>query len=149
MSIVLYFVWYQGLFQDILSKDLRNWLTENVACFGCQVQVSQILGSNTIISHYIMPHLHSTDVNGLICYWLQRHCQVKNSFFWMNSQKTIMTVRDDVTYCIKCVHNDRIHDEVMTWKHFLHYWPFVRGIHWLPVDSLQKGVIYAVCSLCS
>ena len=22
------------------------------------------------------------------------------------------------------------HDDVMTWKHFPHCWPFVRGIHW-------------------
>ena len=29
------------------------------------------------------------------------------------------------------------------WRHqmeiFLHYWPFVRGIHWWPVDSPHKG----------
>ena len=28
---------------------------------------------------------------------------------------------------------DITHDKVMTWKCFLHYWPFVRGIHWSPV----------------
>ena len=27
----------------------------------------------------------------------------------------------------------------MTWKHFLHYWPFVWGIHQSPVDSPHKG----------
>ena len=32
-----------------------------------------------------------------------------------------------------------IHDDVITWKHFLHYWPFVRGIHRWPVDSPHKG----------
>ena len=26
----------------------------------------------------------------------------------------------------------------MSWKCFLHYWPFVRGIHWSPVDSPHK-----------
>ena len=31
------------------------------------------------------------------------------------------------------------HDDVIKWKHFLHYWPFVRGIHWSPVDSPHKG----------
>ena len=30
-------------------------------------------------------------------------------------------------------------DEVMTWRCYLHYWPFVRGIHWYPVDSPHKG----------
>ena len=28
-----------------------------------------------------------------------------------------------------------VHDEVVTWKHFLHYWPFVRRIHQSLLDS--------------
>ena len=28
---------------------------------------------------------------------------------------------------------------VMTWKGFLHNWPFVRGIHWWLVDSLKNS----------
>ena len=31
------------------------------------------------------------------------------------------------------------HNDVMTWKCFLHYWPFVWGIHRSPVDSPHKG----------
>ena len=31
------------------------------------------------------------------------------------------------------------HDDVIKWKHFLRYWPFVRGIHRYPVNSPQKG----------
>ena len=31
------------------------------------------------------------------------------------------------------------HDDVIKWKHFLHYWPFVRGIHRFPVNSPHKG----------
>ena len=31
------------------------------------------------------------------------------------------------------------HDNVIKWKHFLRYWPFVRGIHQTPVDSPHKG----------
>ena len=30
-------------------------------------------------------------------------------------------------------------DDVTKWKHFPHYWPFVRGIHWPPVNSTHKG----------
>ena len=33
----------------------------------------------------------------------------------------------------------RYHDYVMKWKHFLRYWPFVRGIHRSPVNSPHKG----------
>ena len=32
-----------------------------------------------------------------------------------------------------------VHDDVIKWKHFLRYWPFVRGIHRSPVNSPHKG----------
>ena len=32
-----------------------------------------------------------------------------------------------------------IHDDVIKWKHFPRYWPFLRGIHWWPVNSPHKG----------
>ena len=31
------------------------------------------------------------------------------------------------------------HDDVIKWKHFPHYWPYVRGIHRSPVNSPHKG----------
>ena len=33
------------------------------------------------------------------------------------------------------------HDDVMKWKSFPHYWPFVKGIHRWPVDSFRKGPV--------
>ena len=32
-----------------------------------------------------------------------------------------------------------IHDDIIKWKHFPCYWPFVRGIHRSPVNSPHKG----------
>ena len=32
-----------------------------------------------------------------------------------------------------------IHDDVIKWKHFLHYRPFVQEINWSPVNSPHKG----------
>ena len=32
-----------------------------------------------------------------------------------------------------------VYDDVMKWKHFPRYWPFVRGIHRPPVNSPHKG----------
>ena len=32
-----------------------------------------------------------------------------------------------------------IHDDVIKWKHFLRYWPFVRGMHRSPMNSPHKG----------
>ena len=31
------------------------------------------------------------------------------------------------------------HDDVIKWKHFPRYWPFMRGIHRSPVNSPHKG----------
>ena len=47
----------------------------------------------------------------------------------------------------KCVNFDQkchwslflVHDDVIKWKHFPRYWPFVRGIHRSPVNSPHKG----------
>ena len=33
----------------------------------------------------------------------------------------------------------KIHDDVMIWKHFPRNWPFVRGIHQWPVNSCTKA----------
>ena len=33
----------------------------------------------------------------------------------------------------------QMHDDVIKWKHFPRYWPFVRGIHRSPVNSPHKG----------
>ena len=40
-----------------------------------------------------------------------------------------------ITLCAKF----QIHDDVIKWKHFPRYWPFVRGIHRSPVNSPHKG----------
>ena len=34
---------------------------------------------------------------------------------------------------------DANRDDVIKWKHFLRYWPFVRGIHRFPVNSPHQG----------
>ena len=31
------------------------------------------------------------------------------------------------------------HDDIIKWKHFRRYWPFVQGIHWSLVNSLHRG----------
>ena len=40
---------------------------------------------------------------------------------------------------IACKCRERVHDDVVKWKHFPRYWPFVRGIHRSPVNSTHKG----------
>ena len=38
-----------------------------------------------------------------------------------------------------CINIESSHDDVIKWKHFPRYWPFVRGIHRWPVNSPHKG----------
>ena len=44
------------------------------------------------------------------------------------------------------------HDDVIKWKHFVRYWPFVRGIHQSPVNSSHKGqwhgtlIFFVICA---
>ena len=51
----------------------------------------------------------------------------------------------EITWCCDSISRNQmvtewwLHDDVIEWKHFPHYWPFVRGIHQSPVNSPQKG----------
>ena len=36
-------------------------------------------------------------------------------------------------------YDENNHYDVVKWKHFPRYWPYVRGIHRSPVNSLHKG----------
>ena len=38
-----------------------------------------------------------------------------------------------------CTRHLCYHDDIIKWKHFPSYWPFVRGIHRSPVNSPHKG----------
>ena len=48
------------------------------------------------------------------------------SYRWFNANNTLL-------HCVSC------HDDVIKWRHFPRYWPFVRGIHRSPVNSPHKG----------
>ena len=43
------------------------------------------------------------------------------------------------SFYISEIHFTNIHDDVIKWKYFPRYWPFVRGIHRSPVNSPHKG----------
>ena len=55
--------------------------------------------------------------------------------FWSKSNLVIPTSM--ITSLVYSVHE--LHNEVIKWKHFPRYWPFVLGIHWSPVNSPHKG----------
>ena len=49
----------------------------------------------------------------------------------MSLNRSLSSARSNSTACA--------HDDVIKWKHFPRYWPFVRGIHRSPVNSPNKG----------
>ena len=44
----------------------------------------------------------------------------------------------NLAYCSRSACQFQSHDDVINWKHFPRYWPFVRGIHRWPVNSPHK-----------
>ena len=76
--------------------------------------------------------------------WL---CGIKTAKIneWANSWSPIqLSCDDDIihrgskTLNVTKLRED-CHDDVIKWKHFPRYWPFVQGIHWSAVNSPHKG----------
>ena len=55
----------------------------------------------------------------------------------LKHQAIIIFKCDSNTY--QPINRRQCHNDVIKWKHFLRYWPFVWGIHLSPVNSPHKG----------
>ena len=65
-----------------------------------------------------------------------------NSQFWLARYRWVGIYPDiiDMQYNRQSRHpRHYTHDDIIKWKHFPRYWPFVRGIHRSPVNSPHKG----------
>ena len=78
--------------------------------------------------------------------WLKHQCNRQKGALQSNTQIPLYIIR--IIRCIlwarslwgaKSWLDDSSHDDVIKWKHFARYWPFVRGIHRSPVNSQHKG----------
>ena len=74
------------------------------------------------------------------------HNKVISTNMFLPSKRNRMTPkwavhrrREVLIWDIHLKHISILHDDVITWKHFPRYWPFVRGIHRPPVNSPNKG----------
>ena len=83
-------------------------------CWSCNIP-----GKTKSIPGLLMTCLHALPSHQHPCYWL----------FRVNG--SISSLGRDLSYLC--------HDDVIKWKHFPRYWPFVRGIHRFPVKSPHKG----------
>ena len=74
-------------------------------------------------------HFHSRK-----CIW---KCRLENGSHFVSGSMCWYPVRQVGHLC--SIINQVAHDDVMTWTHSLHYWPFERGIHQSLVISQHKG----------
>ena len=71
----------------------------------------------------------------IICWRIHSIYVCKPRSFVMNRPR----YRSTMSYSSSKNHFARSHDDVIKWKFFVRYWPFVRGIHRSPVNSPHKG----------
>ena len=64
--------------------------------------------------------------------------QSKSSVVYISDIHHHGVYRNCKSYLIRSISLDQ-HDDVIKWKHFPHYWLFVRGSHRWPVNSPHKG----------
>ena len=62
---------------------------------------------------------------------------LSNIHVWINSCWIYKAVEHSLNKAIGKISTS--HDDVIKWKHFPRYWPFVWGIHRSPVNSPHKG----------
>ena len=83
--------------------------------------------------------------------WLRNHCMEVTLYFPMIDQHRIcyhkeceiITDFNYINIIYLCLIIICAHDDVIKWKPFPRYWPFVRGIHRSPVNSPHKGQWHA------
>ena len=92
----------------------------------------QIISPNTEITSFLFQMHHQSLLKPRddlpICWEIFNRC-CKNRFIFFSANDFTLT---DMGKSLN-------HDVVMTWKRFLHYWPFVRGIHYLSIYSPHNG----------
>ena len=67
-------------------------------------------------------------------------CRRRNMLTHVMSIWDTMGSRTLSSLCLQISqHLTYLHEDVINWKHFPCYWPFMRGIHWSPVNSPHKG----------
>ena len=76
-----------------------------------------------------------------VCNTFEDRAPVRVPNFQMNCSHLIQKIGYQVRNLSNGCHGNMLtwHDDVIKWKHFPRYWPFVRGGHRSTVDSPHKG----------
>ena len=117
----------------------------------CQSQMGPMLAPWTLLSGYISAVrclkamvifskacmvFNKTALYHFVTHW---YCLMSVTVFMYGvKHMTHLNLSCCMGHCWTTAHTN-VHDDVIKWKHFLHYWPFVLGIHRSPMNSLHKG----------
>ena len=99
------------------------------------------VGINSMTTVYsIQLYASCLQVRHMLTIWFCKFHLTVSGEFWGGN-------KDIYQYFISFSHHDMVlvieipsyYDDIIKWKHFPHYWPFVWGIHQSPMNSLHKG----------
>ena len=116
-----------------LSKQWNCWSLRCSWSITCRPQMGPMLAPWTLLSGKYIHFIFDESPTVQICFVF---------FVWLCYQLFM-----DSCHLLTHIHQgslhrygvDWAHDDIIKWKHFLRYWPFVRGIHRSPVNSPHKG----------
>ena len=81
----------------------------------------------------------------IVLFWIVWQCALCSTVIWRGSRVMYVALCyiAMTSFCVMLLGmHPPVHDDVIKWKHFPHYWPFVQGIHWSLVNSPYKGQLW-------
>ena len=112
-----------------MTNDNTNWIAFNLSTNKCHIGCYQLV---TVTTKVPAPRGRRSVITHIYMYMVQEKCSEKIwQMFFFN------TCDQFVTWGYS--QHELLHDDVIKWKHFPRYWPFVRGILRSPVKSPHKG----------
>ena len=104
-----------------------NFYCQNMYIYRCGIKMASFIYQYLSCNFFLL--------------FLSRYCNIIFSAHWFYlGYNTVMNISaDGITAFILWYCHYYFHDDIITWKHFPHYWPFVREIHQSLVDSHHKG----------
>ena len=111
-------VWFQTMYFTKNRKNKNKKISHFTLIFGQNVEMYSFDSTFSL----------------LVAFRFSGRCWAYPSFHAPSNATPPPRVNHDITMTLTL----RCHDDVIKWKHFRHYWPFVRGIHRSPVNYPHK-----------
>ena len=96
----------------------------------CRPQMGPMLAPWTLLSGYIIRQI----IKQIFQFFRGSRTTLAVAFIFI-----ALLVLSRRYHSMELMTHNPFHDDVIKWKHFPRYWPFVRGIHRSPVNSPHKG----------